>query len=52
MLGELLAISALVMCLLFILVDMGRPDRLHPHHARARHAQLAPARCSPGTRWC
>jgi len=28
-LGELLAISALVMCLLFILVDMGRPDRLH-----------------------
>lgn len=28
-LGELLAISALVMCLLFILVDIGRPDRLH-----------------------
>jgi molybdopterin-containing oxidoreductase family membrane subunit len=27
-LGELLAISSLVMCLLFILVDMGRPDRL------------------------
>src|SRR5574342_98237 len=26
-LGELLAISALVMCLLFILVDLGRPDR-------------------------
>jgi molybdopterin-containing oxidoreductase family membrane subunit len=26
-LGELLAISALTMCLLFILVDMGRPDR-------------------------
>ena len=26
-LGELLAISALSMCLLFILVDMGRPDR-------------------------
>jgi molybdopterin-containing oxidoreductase family membrane subunit len=26
-LGELLAISALVMCLLFIAVDMGRPDR-------------------------
>ena len=26
-LGELLAISALIMCLLFILVDMGRPDR-------------------------
>lgn len=28
-LGELLAISAIVMCLLFVLVDMGRPDRLH-----------------------
>ena len=28
-LGELLAISALVMCLLFISVDMGRPDRVH-----------------------
>jgi molybdopterin-containing oxidoreductase family membrane subunit len=28
-LGELLAISALAMVLLFILVDMGRPDRLH-----------------------
>ena len=27
-LGELLAVSALVMCLLFVLVDMGRPDRL------------------------
>jgi molybdopterin-containing oxidoreductase family membrane subunit len=27
-LGELLAVSALIMCLLFILVDMGRPDRL------------------------
>jgi len=26
-LGELLAISALIMCLLFVLVDMGRPDR-------------------------
>jgi molybdopterin-containing oxidoreductase family membrane subunit len=27
-LGELLAISAIVMCLLFVLVDMGRPDRI------------------------
>ncbi|MBI5365601.1 MAG: polysulfide reductase NrfD [Planctomycetes bacterium] len=26
-LGELLAISAIVMCLLFVIVDMGRPDR-------------------------
>jgi molybdopterin-containing oxidoreductase family membrane subunit len=29
LIGELLAISALAMCLLFIMVDMGRPDRLH-----------------------
>jgi Ni/Fe-hydrogenase subunit HybB-like protein len=29
LLGELLAISALAMCLLFVMVDMGRPDRLH-----------------------
>ncbi len=28
LLGELLAISALAMCLLFIMVDMGRPDRI------------------------
>src|SRR5512134_273345 len=28
LLGELLAISALIMCLLFILVDVGRPDRI------------------------
>jgi molybdopterin-containing oxidoreductase family membrane subunit len=26
--GELLAISAIIMCLLFVLVDIGRPDRL------------------------
>ena len=25
--GELLAISAIIMCLLFVLVDIGRPDR-------------------------
>ncbi|MBT3980802.1 MAG: polysulfide reductase NrfD [Bacteriovoracaceae bacterium] len=27
LLGELLAVSAIVMCMLFIMVDMGRPDR-------------------------
>lgn len=26
--GELLAIAAIIMCLLFVIVDMGRPDRL------------------------
>jgi len=29
LLGELLAISALAMCLLFVMVDMGQPARLH-----------------------
>ncbi|MBI5528444.1 MAG: polysulfide reductase NrfD [Deltaproteobacteria bacterium] len=28
-LGELLAISAIVMCFLFVTVDIGRPDRVH-----------------------
>jgi len=27
--GELLAVAAIVMCMLFVTVDMGRPDRLH-----------------------
>lgn len=27
--GELLAIAAIVMCLLFVTVDLGRPDRFH-----------------------
>jgi molybdopterin-containing oxidoreductase family membrane subunit len=27
--GELLAVAAIIMCQLFIVVDMGRPDRLH-----------------------
>ena len=26
--GELLAVSAIVMCLLFVTVDVGRPDRV------------------------
>jgi molybdopterin-containing oxidoreductase family membrane subunit len=28
LLGELLAVAALVMCLAFIVVDLGRPDRI------------------------
>jgi Ni/Fe-hydrogenase subunit HybB-like protein len=27
--GELLAVAAIIMCMLFVTVDMGRPDRLH-----------------------
>jgi molybdopterin-containing oxidoreductase family membrane subunit len=27
--GELLAVAAIIMCLCFVMVDMGRPDRLH-----------------------
>ena len=51
-LGELLAISAIIMCLLFVMVDIGRPDRfwhLIPLH---RHASTSRARCWPGTCSC
>ena len=27
--GELLAVAAIIMCLCFVVVDMGRPDRMH-----------------------
>jgi molybdopterin-containing oxidoreductase family membrane subunit len=27
--GELLAVAAIVMCMLFVMVDLGRPDRFH-----------------------
>ncbi len=27
--GELLAVTAIIMCLCFVVVDMGRPDRMH-----------------------
>ena len=27
--GELLAVAAIIMCLLFVVVDLGRPDRMH-----------------------
>ena len=27
--GELLAVASIIMCLMFVTVDMGRPDRLH-----------------------
>jgi len=39
--GELLAISAILMCLLFVLVDLGRPDRF-----------TSRSRCSRGTSSC
>ena len=44
-LGELLAISAITMCLLFIMVDMGRPDRFLHIMPFIGIAQLARARC-------
>ena len=31
-LGEFLAVAAVTMCLLFIVVDMGRPDRVLERH--------------------
>ena len=47
--GELLAVAAIVMCLLFVTVDLGRPDRFHAHVAAV---QLPRYRCWPGTSSC
>ncbi len=50
--GELLAISAIVMCLLFVTVDIGRPDRVlapAPGHRQPEPAELA---ARAGTCWC
>jgi molybdopterin-containing oxidoreductase family membrane subunit len=49
-LGELLAVSALIMCLLFIVAEWGTRSAFYtsfPSWARP----TSPARCSPGTRW-
>ena len=43
--GELLAVSAIIMCLLFVMVDIGRPDRLWhmmPRHRLHQLPALAP----------
>ena len=40
--GELLAVAAIIMCLLFVTVDLGRPDRAH--HLLAP-VQLPVSRC-------
>ena len=42
--GELLAISAIIMCLLFVLVDIGRPDRFWHLLPPARAPELPAAR--------
>ncbi len=44
--GELFAVAAIIMALLFVTVDLGRPDRFH--HLILR-LQLPGSRCSPGT---
>ena len=51
-LGEILAISAIVMCLLFVVVDMGRPDRWLAPHPRHRPHELPELACWPGTCSC
>ena len=40
-LGELLAISAVIMCLLFVTVDMGHPGAVLASHAVHRRAQFS-----------
>ena len=42
--GELLAIAAIVMCLLFVTVDLGRPDRLRLVHCRDHGVAGVPRR--------
>lgn len=49
--GELLAVSAIIMCLLFVLVDIGRPDRFW-HLIPPSAASTFPAPSWPGTFWC
>ena len=50
--GELLAISAIVMCLLFVMVDIGRPDRFWHLIPPFGLPQLPAARSWPGTSSC
>ena len=46
--GELLAIAAIVMCLLFVTVDLGHPERFH-HMIPPFGIFNFPARFFPGT---
>ncbi len=48
--GELLAVSAIVMCMLFVLVDVGRPDRVW-HLMPFSGASTSHRRFSAGTCW-
>ena len=47
-LGELLAVSAIVMCLLFVTVDIGRPRALLAPDSQDRFAQLPPVAAGLG----
>ena len=48
-LGELLAVSAIVMCLLFVMVDIGQPGALLAPDPGRRAPELPAARSWPGT---
>ena len=50
--GELLAVSAIIMCLLFVFVDIGRPGPLLAPAPAGRAPELPAPRCWPGTCWC
>jgi Ni/Fe-hydrogenase subunit HybB-like protein len=49
-LGEMLAISAVIMVMMFVFAHMGRPDRLW--HMIPPWASTASRRCWAGTCWC
>jgi len=46
--GELLAVSAILMCLGFVMVDLGRPDRFW-HLLPGSDSSTSRLRCSVGT---
>ncbi len=50
--GELLAVSAIVMCLLFVLVDIGRPGALLAPRPAPGPPEPSRAPSLPGTWWC
>ena len=50
--GELLAISAIMMCLLFVMVDIGRPDRFWHLIPLVRLPEFPALASWRGTCWC
>ncbi len=49
LLAEAVAVAALIMCLGFVVVDIGNPLAWLAPHAGHRAISTGPARCWPGT---